>query len=256
MNSKQEYFSHDYNSRQDPKIKRLLRKHGMYGYGVFWSLVELLYINSNQYECDIELLAYDFNCDAEILRSVVYDFELFVLDDNIISSLSIQKRLDLREESSQQARDAAKKRWEKYRESMREQSDSNATALPPQSDSNAIKGNKSKENEIIKDIPPSAEFLSFQRWVERNASNVSKMKEPLTETQYLKLMEDFDMPFIQQMLLSMHNWTTLKKNASANLTFRNWAKRDGYTKPNATQKQEPEYTYLADGGKLPKGFAL
>ena len=34
------YFSHDYNARNDEKIKRLIRKHGMQGYGVFWSIVE------------------------------------------------------------------------------------------------------------------------------------------------------------------------------------------------------------------------
>jgi len=39
------YFSHDYNCRNDEKIKRLLRKHGMCGYGIFWSIVEDLYNN-------------------------------------------------------------------------------------------------------------------------------------------------------------------------------------------------------------------
>ena len=39
------YFPHDYNSRTDEKIKLLIRKHGIEGYGIFWAIVEDLYNN-------------------------------------------------------------------------------------------------------------------------------------------------------------------------------------------------------------------
>ena len=42
------YFSHDYNARNDEKIKMLIRKHGMIGYGVFWAIVEDLYNIKNK----------------------------------------------------------------------------------------------------------------------------------------------------------------------------------------------------------------
>ena len=37
------YFSHDYNARNDIKIKKLILKHGFCGYGIFWAIIEDLY---------------------------------------------------------------------------------------------------------------------------------------------------------------------------------------------------------------------
>ena len=47
MNKETFYFSHDYNSRNDVKIKKLLSKHGLLGYGIFWAIIEELYNNTN-----------------------------------------------------------------------------------------------------------------------------------------------------------------------------------------------------------------
>ena len=41
------YFSHDYNTRADTKIKKILARHGYLGYGLFWAIVEDLYNNKN-----------------------------------------------------------------------------------------------------------------------------------------------------------------------------------------------------------------
>jgi hypothetical protein len=38
-----EYFSHDYEAREDEKIQRLEDGFGMLGYGVYWALVEICY---------------------------------------------------------------------------------------------------------------------------------------------------------------------------------------------------------------------
>jgi hypothetical protein len=133
------YFSHDYNARNDEKIKRLIRKHGMVGYGIFWSIVEDLYNNANALRLDYEGIAYDLRSDSDTVYSVINDFDLFVFDVNSFGSLSVQKRLDERNDKSIKARESANKRW------------NNANALQTQSDSNAIKerkGNENKENKI------------------------------------------------------------------------------------------------------------
>lgn len=36
------YFSHDCNARNDPKILELRMKHGMAGYGIYFSILEKL----------------------------------------------------------------------------------------------------------------------------------------------------------------------------------------------------------------------
>jgi len=132
------YFSHDYNARNDEKIKRLIRKHGMQGYGVFWSIVEDLYNNANALRLDYDGIAYDLRSDSDTVFSVINDFDLFVFDVNTFGSLSVQKRLDERNDKSIKARESANKRW------------NNANALQSQSDSNAIKERKGKEIKEIK----------------------------------------------------------------------------------------------------------
>ena len=74
------YFSHDYNARNDSKIKKLLFKHGYLGYGLFWAIIEELYNNANSIPLDFDAMAYDLRSDKIIIESVIKDFDLFVFD--------------------------------------------------------------------------------------------------------------------------------------------------------------------------------
>ena len=127
------YFSHDYNSRNDEKIKFLIRKHGLLGYGLFWSIIEDLYNNANALRTDYEGIAYDYRIDVSIVTSVINDFDLFVFDAEHFGSLSVQKRIDERDSKSVKARESAHKRW------------TNANAMQSQCEGNAIKERKGKE---------------------------------------------------------------------------------------------------------------
>jgi uncharacterized protein YdaU (DUF1376 family) len=128
------YFTHDYNARSDSKIKNLIRRHQMLGYGIYWAIIEDLYQNANALPLDYEGIAFDLHTDKKIVESVINDFDLFVKDADSFGSLSVQRRLNERSEKSNKARLSALERWNK-----------NATALPTQSDSNAIKERKEKE---------------------------------------------------------------------------------------------------------------
>jgi hypothetical protein len=86
---------------------------------------------------------------------------------------------------------------------------------------------------IITYTPTQAEidFQKFQKWITENALQVSKMREPFTISEFEKLKLDFDVGFIQHLLSVMHNYKPLlQKNINANLTFRNWAKRETHGK--------------------------
>jgi uncharacterized phage protein (TIGR02220 family) len=158
------YFSHDFNARQDEKIKRLIRKYKMQGYGIFWSIVEDLYNNANALETDYEGIAFDYHSDVETITSIINDFDLFVIDGKTFGSISIERRLNERNAKSTKASESAHIRWQKHRE--------NANALQTHSDSNAIKERKekkgkelnekkeSKENEI-EILTPAQEILIF-----------------------------------------------------------------------------------------------
>lgn len=138
------YFSHDYNARNDGKIKRLLSKHGYLGYGLFWAIIEDLYNNANALQLDCDSISFDLRTTPEIIKSIICDFDLFIIEGNQFGSLSIQKRIDERNSKSIKARESAEKRWGKKKE--------DANALPSQSEPNAIKESIVKENKENKSI--------------------------------------------------------------------------------------------------------
>lgn len=146
------YFSHDYNARTDSKIKRLIARHGMAAYGIYWAIIEDLYQNANALPTDYDSIAFDLRTDKTTLQSIVNDFDLFRVDAESFGSMSVQRRLDEREEKSMKARDSARKRW-----------DRDANALPTHSDRNAIKGKERKENENSSKVSPEKD--DNVRWV-------------------------------------------------------------------------------------------
>lgn len=141
---KMEYFPHDYNVRSNDKIKALVRKHGMVGYGVFWSIVEDLYNNANAMRLDCDGIAYDLRVDSEMVKSIIHDFGLFEIDGGLFGSLSVEKRLNERDSKSRKASESAHKRWN----SVQSQCEGDATAMQSQCDRNAIKESKGKESKV------------------------------------------------------------------------------------------------------------
>ena len=128
------YFSHDYNARTDPKVKKLLSRHGIAGYGIYWALIEDLYNNSNKVPSDYETIAYDLKTDTKVISSIIEDFGLFTSSDGFFSSDSVKRRLEERNGRSEKARQSAEKRWNR-----------NANALQSDCEPNAIKERKGKE---------------------------------------------------------------------------------------------------------------
>ncbi len=152
MNKETFYFSHDYNSRNDVKIKKLLSKHGLLGYGIFWAIIEELYNNTNVLPLDYDTISYDLRIDKSVLISVINDYDLFVFDGNTFGSLSVERRLKERDERSHKARQSVLKRWNKAKE--------DTNVLPPNNEPNTIK--EIKGNEIKgKEIPDFNSFLSY-----------------------------------------------------------------------------------------------
>ena len=94
------YFSHDYNARSDAKIKRLLFKHGISGYGIYWAIIEDLYSNNNEIPEDYDVISYDLRTNPDVIISIIKDFELFTVSNGVISSDSVERRLEYRKQSS------------------------------------------------------------------------------------------------------------------------------------------------------------
>ena len=87
-------------------------------------------------------------CDADKLKSVIEDFDLFIVEDNCFYSQRLNNHIEEINNKSSRAKENAKKRW------------SNATAERPQSDRSASKS-ISKENKSI-----SKRIISFENEIQ------------------------------------------------------------------------------------------
>lgn len=138
-----EYFPHDYNARNDRKLMKLKVYHKMTGIGIYWSLIEMLYEDSGKILLeDIIIISAELRTSPEIVESVIKDFELFQIDEKYFWSESVLKRIELRKEKSEKAKESIKKRWDKVKETqVLYETDTNV--LQKNNDSNTIKEKKS-----------------------------------------------------------------------------------------------------------------
>jgi len=204
----------------DAKIKRLLQKHGMEGYGIYWSIVEELYINANALHSDSDGIAYDLRCDVKVVESVLYDFDLFdTLCDGSIYSPGIDKRISEIKEKSKKARESALYRWH----NKVEKSDDDANAMRTQCDGNAIKEKKRKE------IKENKEYVVFDEFP----------KVKLTLTEYDKLCKELGTVRAKDMVerLGLYIGSKGDKYKNHYMTIKNWIRMD-----KDKNAQQPTFT--------------
>ena len=183
---KKTYFNHDSVARLDIRVIKLRSKLSYEGYGIFWAVLELLFTEENKL-CveDYDSLAIGLQCDPKILKQVIEDFDLFVVEDGCFYSRRLNNHIEDINNKSTQAKQNASKRW------------NNATAMQPHSDRNASKVNKSIVNksksieERIIDFNKSIQSISdvsdddkenfFLYWTEKNKSG-SKFRAEMEKT--------------------------------------------------------------------------
>jgi hypothetical protein len=171
------YFSHDSNARNDPKILKLRVKHGMRGYGCFWSIIEMLRDQSNyKLKCDFDSIAFSINESSEIIESIIMDFGLFKVEKSgFFYSTSLMERMKYKEEISKKASQSAKARWDKKRNAnaMRTHSEPNANAMQVKES----KVNENKLNEINNIIYTANQSFDIFNKNGMSGNYLSKMSE-------------------------------------------------------------------------------
>ena len=185
---KKTYFPHDSNARNDIKLIKVRAKYGYEGFGVYFALIELLFSEDNKL-CidDYETLAFGLNCNADILKDIILNFDLFIVDDNCFYSKRLTNTLDEINKRSLKASENAKKRW------------ANATAMLSHSNGNAskVKESKVKKTKLNKIEDRIHEFKNsvyshkdfdnkdkedfFLYWTEKNSSG-TKFRAEMQKT--------------------------------------------------------------------------
>lgn len=107
------YFSHDYSASMDIKVEAMIGDFGAAGYGLFWTIVEMLHSES-EHKLPLKKLTYMAISkrmstpveDVEnFVQKCINDYELFVADDEYFYSkrvfTNISKRNEIREKRSE-----------------------------------------------------------------------------------------------------------------------------------------------------------
>jgi uncharacterized phage protein (TIGR02220 family) len=185
------YFSHDYNARNDEKIKELIFEHGMEGYGIYWSIIEELYLNANVLHLKYERIGFELRSDLNRIKSIINDYDLFVFSGENFGSLSVQKRLEEREEKSKKATASVNKRW------------LNTNVLRNEYECNTIKEIKVNKKDIYADESASIDFdkfiIFFNSFAKRNFRVTEKLKRTLKAR-----LKNYSKEQIQQAIQNAH----------------------------------------------------
>ena len=152
------YFQHDYRSRLDIKLLKIRKRHGMTGFGVYWALVEMLHEGNGFIEMDAETIAYELQCDEQIVKDVIelcFDyFENNVTCNRVIDNLKFRR--EKASAKSKQGTQAVNIRWEKYRASLiQNDTESIPSVYEPNTNTipnHTIEKEKEKEKGKVKDI--------------------------------------------------------------------------------------------------------
>jgi hypothetical protein len=209
----QVYFSHDSNAKQDPKILKLRVKHGWEGYGLYWAVIELLRDQPEyKLQTDYDSIAYALQTHCDVIKSIIGNFDLFVIDENgYFYSESLLARMEIMERKSKIGTEAANARWDKHRknaDAMQTHSDSNANPMQIKEkkiNENKEEGNEVSHNEIFKKLwvnRPWLESLAmlWKREIKEIHEHLNKFRlECISKADYKNTEKDAKEHFV--------NWT-------------------------------------------------
>ncbi len=140
MSAKTQFFSHDFNSRNNYKLLELRAEYGWEGYGLFWAILESIAENDKPLPLDrIGALSVALGVSKEFLASYFkfcIDLGIFIEKEASITSESLEQRLEYKREKTRKAKASAEARWGKAN-AKQVQSDSNAEFMRSHSDFNA-----------------------------------------------------------------------------------------------------------------------
>lgn len=198
-----EYFPHDQDASEDPKMMMLVSQLGLEGYGIYWILIEYLrkqpgYIAPLMI---LDSLARRFGCSREKFEVVLtkyndlFDTPLFVINPGTFYSPSLNDRMAKLDGKRQMMKMNALKRWEKGAIAMQMQCDGNAIAMQSRVEKSRVKKSKVENSRVeerkerfalavkeFSSVYPESMLNAFvSYWTEKNKSG-TKMKFEMQNT--------------------------------------------------------------------------
>jgi len=180
------YFSHDSNARHDPKLSAVRAKYGWTGYGLYWSIIEVLrdqdnygYPNGLLYGLALAI-GFDHNspeCEGFTFDDFVKDlisFGLLKIENDVLFSSSLIQRMEAlsayREKLSESGKRGAEVRWAGHKGANATPiKGANATPI-------AVKESKVKESKVIKDTPIFDFNSLLSKYPNKDGSKIAEQK--------------------------------------------------------------------------------
>ena len=191
---KKTYLQHQSNSFTDIKIIKMRSKLGIESYGIFWALLELLFNEENKL-CvdDYSVLAFSLQCDADKLKSVIEDFDLFVIEDGCFYSKRLNNHIDTINSKSIKAKESASKRWNNAN-AMQTQSDSNASRVEySKEEKSKVKKNNKKGVDYYNDISfPDYYDIHYAKRIEQDINKTKEYHEHLRSIGYIQQRNNYN----------------------------------------------------------------
>jgi len=134
------YFSHDYHSRNDKKLVMASMRFGLEALGAYWAIVEMIYEEGGYLSItEYERITFELRTSEELIKYLIHDSLLFENDGDRFWSNTAIERLKLRAEKSEKARTSIEARWNKP---------NNTIVLPTKNKRITIKVKENKINKI------------------------------------------------------------------------------------------------------------
>ena len=168
-------------------------KLGMEGYGVFWALLELLFVEENRI-CitDYEPLAFGLQCDPNILKQVIEDFDLFIIEDDCFYSRRLNKHIEDINAKSQKAKASVNKRWNKDK-NIQTYNDSNTSIVGVEADKSKVKKNNKKGFDYYNNIPfPDYYDIHYVKRIEKDVNKTKEYHKHLESLGYVKEINNYN----------------------------------------------------------------
>lgn len=255
------YFSHDYSASMDIKVEAMVGDFGAAGYGLFWTIVEMLHSES-EHKLPLKKLTYmaiskrmstPIEDVERFVQKCINDYELFVSDDEYFYSkrvfTNISKRNEIREKRSESGKLGGRPK------SKIKQTESICLA-------NESKGKESKEKEIKGNINTVLDnnnetiseetdtlsldcqlFKDQKLPIGERKTNFKHIVEKLISTKYSKELCEGFFNFWTQIDTKKPNSMKFETQSTWNTSLRlaTWKRNDEkgvYKKPMAQQQSE------------------
>ena len=191
---KKTYLQHQSNSFTDIKVIKMRSKLGMEAYGIFWALLELLFNEENKL-CidDYAVLAFSLQCDEDKLKSVIEDFDLFIIEDGCFYSKRLNNHIDTINSKSIKAKESASKRWNNAN-AKRTHSDSNASRVEySKEDKSKVKKNNKKGVDYYNDISfPDYYDIHYAKRIEQDVNKTKEYHDHLRSIGYIQQRNNYN----------------------------------------------------------------